>query len=635
MKKQLCKSALCVALCIHWLIPQTSLFAQSAKEDFPQIGRYKTEDTGKFSGIFSIFQTKDVPKLALENSPRIDSLMHDGKLELSLSDALALALENNLDVAVQRYIPEFSQTDLLRSQAGQSPRGFSGGTTPGGLTSGALGAGISGSGAGSGVGSAGGITGGGGAVQVGSSGNFDPTLNVNFSYDRVTSPLNTKVVSGIYNVIGQTTAFTTSYAQLFSLGTSFSLTLNGQRQSSTQQNLLFNPASVTRFALRSQPASFERLRHACPTNATSWSRETTPTVAEHVFRLQVINTVVAVENAYWDLAALQESVRVAEQALAVAQQLHKDNQIRLDVGTMSPLDVTSAESEVAARTRDLTVAATNSSAAGSYAEEHAGQKGQPSAGCRSHRSQGSDAGTAANGYSGCGKRSKCRDGKPAGAATDSDQFEKPGYFCSLHRRRAEAELCLCSDFMPEPDCRGTSERTDSGLWNAFAQSFEGTYPEYAGGLSMSIPLRNRTAQADNLRSQLEKNQLLITQQRSRNTITMEVRKAIIGLMQGKAQVEAAHKASSLAREMWEGEKIKLEAGASTSYQVILRERDYTNARYAEVGAMATYAKAIVEMDRATGATLKRNNIEYSDALNGKVSQAPQTPFSGSGPKEDQ
>ena len=95
---------------------------------------------------------------------------------------------------------------------------------------------------------------------------------------------------------------------------------------------------------------------------------------------------------------------------------------------------------------------------------------------------------------------------------------------------------------------------------------------------MNIPLRNRTAQADNLRSQLEKNQLLITQQRSRNTIAMEVRKAIIGLIQGKAQVEAAHKAAALAREMWEGEKNKLEAGASTSYQVILRERDYTSAQ---------------------------------------------------------
>jgi outer membrane protein TolC len=173
------------------------------------------------------------------------------------------------------------------------------------------------------------------------------------------------------------------------------------------------------------------------------------------------------------------------------------------------------------------------------------------------------------------------------------------------------------------------------MLDSFAQSLEGTYPEYAGGFSMSIPIRNRTAQADSLRSQLERNQLLISQQRSRNTISMEVRKAIIGLEQGKAQLEAAHKASSLAHEMWEGEKVKLEAGATTSYQVILRERDYTSARYSEVNAMVTYAKAMVEMDRAIGSTLKRNSIEYSDALSGKLSKPLETPFGGRGQKEVQ
>ena len=632
MKKHIYKSALSVALCIHWLIPQAFLFAQSAK-DAPQIGRYKTENPGKFSGIFSIFQTKNVPQLTLENSPRIENLIHDGKLELRLSDALALALENNLDVAVQRYIPEFSQTDLLRSQAGQSPRGFSGGTTPGGLTSGALGAGISGSGAGSGVGSAGGITGGGGAVQVGSSGNFDPMLSVNFSYDRVTSPLNTNVVSGIYNVVGNTTAFTASYAQLFSLGTSISLTLNGQRQSSSQEHLLFNPASVTRFALGvNQPLlngygtlSNERYIMVARYNTT---------VAEDVFRLQVINTVVAVENAYWDLAALQESVRVTEQALAVVQQLYKDNQIRLDVGTMSPLDVTSAESEVAAGTRDLTVAATNLQLQEATLKNMLVKRVSPQL----------DA-----------ARIVIRDPMPEPKQTEIPDVVSAQNAAMENRpelrqmainlKNQDISVRFTEDalkpslaafgFYAGSGLQGSSDNTDTGLLNAFAQSFKGTYPEYASGFSLTLPLRNRTAQADNLRSQLETNQLLISQQRSRNTITMEVRKAIIGLMQGKAQVEASHKAAALAREMWEGEKVKLEAGASTSYQVILRERDYTNARYAEVGAMANYAKAIVEMDRATGATLKRNSIEYSDALNGKVSQVPQTPFSGSGPKEVQ
>ena len=633
MKKQICKSALCIALCIHWLTPQGFLFAQSAQGDFPRIGRYKAEDSGKFSGMFSIFQAKTVPEPALENSPGIDNLMHGGKLELSLSDALALALANNLDIAVQRYVPEFSQTDLLRSRAGQSPRGFSGGTTPGGLTSGALGAGISGSGTGSGVGGAGGITGGGGAVQVGSSGNFDPTLSVNFSYDRVTSPLNSKVVSGIYEVLGKATAFTTSYSQLFSLGTSFSLTFSGQRQSSTQQNLLFNPASVTRLAFGvNQPLlngfgrlSNERYIMVARNNAT---------VAEHVFRLQVITVVVAVENAYWDLASLQESVKVAEQALAVAQQLHKDNQIRLDVGTMSPLDVTSAESEVAARTRDLTVAATNLQLQEATLKNMLVRRVSPQL----------DA-----------ARIVLKDPMPEPRQADIPVLE--GALTAAMENRPElrqAEINLknqnisvrYTDDALRPTLsvfglysgsglRGESSESSSGMTDALAQSFKGTYPEYATGFSLGIPLRNRTAQADSLRSQLEKNQLLISQQRSRNTISMEVRKAIIGLEQGKAQVEAAHKASSLAREMWEGEKVKLEAGASTSYQVILRERDYTSARYAEVGAMTAYAKAMVEMDRASGATLDRNSIEYADALEGKVAKPPVTPFTNRGSKEGQ
>ncbi len=581
--------------------------------------------------IFQVYHGRAVPQLVLENSTRIENLIHDGKLDLTLADALALALENNLDIAVQRYIPEFSQTDLLRSKAGQSPRGFTGGTTPGGLTAGALGAGISGTGAGSGVGSAGGITGGGGAVQVGASGNFDPTLSVNFSFDRVTSPLNTNIVSGIYNVVGQTSAFTASYAQLFSPGTSYSLTLNGQRQSSTQQNLLFNPASVTRFALGVNQPLLNGFGSLYNERYIIVSRNNTK-VAEDVFRLQVINTVVAVENAYWDLAALQEIVKVAEQSLAVAQQLYKDNQIRLEVGTMSPLDVTSAESEVAARTRDLTVATTNLQLQEATLKNMLVKK----------------VGTALD-----SARIVIKDPMPQPKEADIPDVDlalanametrpelrqadinlKNQDISVAFTEKALAPSLSVFGFYAGSGLQGTSTDTSSGMTDAFGQSFKASYPEYAGGLSLNIPLRNRSAQADNLRSQLEKNQLLISRQRSRNTIAMEVRKAIIGLIQGKAQVESAHKAASLAREMWEGEKSKLEAGASTSYQVILRERDFTSAQQAEVAAMITYAKAIVEMDRARGVTLERNGIEYADALSGTVSKAPVTPFSNNVPGE--
>jgi outer membrane protein len=625
------KLALLIALCATCLSPKAYLFAQSQDQDFPQIGSYKTNDSGFFSNVFGIYQERAVPPLVLENSPRIESLIQEGKLKLTLADAMALALENSLDIAVQRFIPEYSQTDLLRSKAGQSPRGFTGGTTPGGLTAGALGAGITGTGAGSGVGSAGGITGGGGAVQVGAAGNFDPTLNVNFSYDHVKSPLNTKVVSGIYDVTGENTAFSTSYAQLFSLGTSFTLNLNMQAQNSTQQNLLYNPASVSRFAFGvNQPLlnGFGRLYN----ERYIIVARNNMNVARHVFRQQVITTIVAVENAYWDLASLQQSVRVAERSLAVAQQLLKDNQIRLEVGTMSPLDVTSAESEVAARTRDLTVASTNLQLQEATLKNMLVKRVSPELDTASI---------------------ELKDPMPEPKQADTPELESALTTAMESRPELkQADINLTNQdisvrfteqalkpslsifgFYAGAGLQGTTAETTTGMIDALGQSFKAEYPEYAGGLSLGFPIRNRTAQADSLRSQLEKNQLMITRQRSRNTIALEVRKAIIGLIQGKAQVEAAQKATKLAREMWEGEKIKLEAGASTSYDVILRERDYINALYAEVGARITYVKAMVEMDRARGVTLERNGIEYADALSGILTKPPVTRFNISRSKE--
>ena len=619
MKVHRGRSAVLIAICIYWLIPQAFVFSQTAK-DQPSHGR--------LSRVFSSFEERPVSPLKLENSPRVETLILDGKLELTLADALALAVENNLDIAVQRFIPQFSQTDVTRSESGQSPRGFTGSTIPGGLTAGAIGAGISGTGAGSGVGSAGGITGGGGAVQVGAAGNFDPTFSLNFSFDRTTSPLNTTTVSGVPNVTGNTTAFTASYAQLFPTGISYSLTLNGQRQTSNQQSLLFNPAQVTRFAVGVNQPLMSGFGRTANERYIIVARNNTK-VSEWVFRLQVITTVVAIENAYWNLAALQQQVKVAERTLAVSQQLLKDNQVRLEVGIMSPLDVTSAESEVAGATRDLTLASTNVLMQEATLKNMLVKKVGPEL----------DA-----------ARIVIKDPMPEPVDNDIPDLEMALAGALETRpelRQTEIDIAnqiltvnftenalkpalavfgffAGSGLLGSPTSNPTQ---NSGMMDAFGQSFRAAYPEYSTGMTLSIPIRNRSAQADNIRSQLERDQLGITRQRTRNTVTLEVRKAIIGLIQGKAQVEAAHKAASLASEIYEGEKQKLEAGASTSYNVILRERDLATAQQAEVAAVANYANALVEMDRARGATLDRNGIEYSDALSGTVSRQPVPPFS--------
>ena len=623
MKAKRYRPALLLLLCGCCLIPDAFLHAQTARAPRNSTRDY-SRGPGWFPGVLQPYREQTIPPLVLDNSPRLESLIRDGKLDLTLSDALALALENNLDIAVQRYLPPMAQNDVLRASSGQAARGVQGATVPSGLSAGALGAGITGAGGGTGLGSAGGITGGGGAVSIGASGNFDPAVSFNFSWDRNSSPLNTQVVSGVPVVTGYATAFSGSYTQLFPTGTSYFLSLSSQRQSSTQQNLRFNPAVVSRFSAGfNQPllSGFGLL----PNERFLRVARNNTRVSEEVFRQQLITTIVQVENAYWDLAALQENIRVAGQSLAVSQRLLQDNRIRLDIGTMSPLDVTSAEAEVAARTRDLTVATTNLQLQETALKNMLSRKPSP------------ELDTA---------RIVLKDRMPEPRDSDLPEVEKAlasAFESRPDLRQAEGNLknqeiavrFTENSLLPSlaafglfagAGLDGKEVKLTGGALGSLSQTFSYEYPEYAGGVSISVPIRNRVAQADNLRSQLEYRQMRLGLQRTRNQIALEVRKAIIGLIQGKAQVQAAHEAVRLAREIWEGEQQKLEAGASTSYQVILRERDLRSAELAEVNANVSYAKALVEMDRAMGATLDRNGIEIEDALSGSVGKLPAPVF---------
>ena len=139
-----------------------------------------------------------------------------------------------------------------------------------------------------------------------------------------------------------------------------------------------------------------------------------------------------------------------------------------------------------------------------------------------------------------------------------------------------------------------------GIWQAWNQVFTSTFPEYAFGFSFTIPIMNRSAQADNIRARLEQRQTETSLQGTRNTIALEVRKAVISLVQAKAQEEAARKASELAGQLASAEEEKLLSGVSTPYNVIQRQRDLLAAQFAEVQAHVNYAKALVEIRRSMG-----------------------------------
>jgi len=173
---------------------------------------------------------------------------------------------------------------------------------------------------------------------------------------------------------------------------------------------------------------------------------------------------------------------------------------------------------------------------------------------------------------------------------------------------------------------GTGTAADS-----LRQTFTAAYPETAYGVSFGGAIRNRSAQADGIRSQLERNQMQISLQNSRNQVKLQVEQSRIGVIQGRAQVQAAREASRLAQLSLDAEQIKLRNGLSTSYNVVLKERDLLTAQYAEVQALGTYANALVALDQSMGTTLERNGIELGEAVAGTVSSKPTPPFGTGAP----
>jgi len=564
----------------------------------------------------------------LQNSARLSALIQDGKLQLSLADALALTLENNLDIIIERYTIYFSQTDVLRTKSGQAARGFTGALLPGELNAGAIGAGVSNSGSTGGTGNAGGITGGGGAVSIGPAGAFDPSVSLGFSWDRVTSPLNSLVVSGIPTTTSYATSLTGTYAQMLTNGASFSVSLSGLRQSTTQRNTLYNPDVTSRLSIGfNQPllAGAGRL----PNERFMMVAHNNQKTAQDLFRQQVIASVVQLENAYWDLAAAQQNVGVARESVVAAKLLLDESRKQFEVGTMARLDVVTAESQEAAGERDLIIAQTVLEQQVTTLKQLISKRGDPAL----------DAATVIV-------------ADPLPEPLESDLPRLDDALATAFANRPELEQSQTNllnqgiaiqytennmkpstavfGLYASSGLQGNTTLVTGGAGGSIAQSLGAAYPETAYGINFTTIIRNRSAQADNLRAQLERNQLEVEQQNTRNQISLQVRQARTSLLQGRSQVAAAHEAVSLAQLSLDAERKKLDAGLSITYNVVLRERDLVAARYAEVQAVTAYAKSLVAMDQATGTTLDRNRIEVSDAFRGAVSSLPTPRFHAQG-----
>lgn len=586
-----------------------------------------------------------VPEPRMSNSARLSSLVRDGKLRLSVDDAIALALENNLDIAVARYGPAYAQTDVVRARSGGATRGVAGAFQSQALFGGAIGGGVSGAGGG-GAGGAGGAFGGGGATNVGSVGSFDPVAGFTFGWDRRTTPLGTTIVTGVPFLTSQTSNYSSFFGQRFQTGTSYVVALGGQRQSSTSLTALFNPQVVTNMMLGFNQPLLSGFGYRANARFIRIARNNL-LVADSVFRQQVIATVSQVLTLYWDLVVFRENVRVAERSLALAEKTLSDNKRQVEIGTLAPIEVVRAESEVATRQQELIVAQTNLRQQQTLLKT-----------ALSKQVEGEFA-TAELEPTDVLPEPEADQIPPLGEALSEAQRNRPEIEQADLNLRNQAVVIQANRnaLLPSLDLFATYAAAGlsgnritrapgfppgpiisvapGGVSQSLTQTFQGSFPDYSFGVQLSIPIRNRSAQADAARALLEERQLRTQMQRTRNQVAQEVRNAEIALIQAKAQIEAARKAVTLAQQTLDAEQKKYQLGESTVFLVIQAQRDVVAAEVREVQARSNYAKAHTQFAQATGATLTKYRIELADALQGEVPRAPNIPGTPEAPQNVQ
>jgi len=599
----------------------------------------------------------------LANTARVDQLMHDGKLYLSLDDALALALENNLDLAIARYNLNIADTDVLRARAGATTLGVNTGivqNTPGGGVGGlgaqvgsgtggtSLGAGGAGAGAGGLVGSTLGL----GPLIT----SFDPVLTGTLQNDRFhilsssafspTSPQNT-------------TTANFAYTQGFSWGTNLSVGFNNSRTTigdapfttlSPQLNSNFK-FQLTQHLLQGFGfAPNDRFIHIAKNN-----RE----LSDVAFRLQVTTTVDQIENMYWDLVYAYENLRVMQESLTFSEKTLADTKKQVEIGSLAPIEAVKAQSQVASDQRALTVAKTNlqleqllmknalsrtlhdPALAGAEViptstmevpqEEQVRPTEELVNEALRHRPELVEARIQLNSQEISNRAVR------SALLPTLDLFAYYGGY-GLGGSQNPSNLCANQPLSEQGIgiCAGPNAAAGGqtlvpitptiGYGSTLNQLVNSTAPDKGVGLQLNIPLRNRAAQALQIRSELEYRQLQMAMQQTENRVSIEVRNAQFGVEQNRASVAAAQAAVDYATQSLDAEQKKYQFGTSTTTAVLQTRSALATAESTLASAKAAYEKQRIELDRAVGTLLDHAGISIDDAAKGQVTRMPNAPY---------
>lgn len=595
---------------------------------------------------FGAYLPSSVPEPQLTNSPRLDQLIHDGKLYISLKDAIALAIENNLDVAIARYNLPIADTDILRTKAGGSFRGVNTGVvqgTPGG--------GVGGFGTGAPGAGAGGTSGGAGGAGAGAAGlvqstlgigtnvqSYDPSISGNMGIEHMTTPLSNLQIYGVPSLQQNTGVMNLTYQQAFPTGTSFSFESNNGRQTSNSIYSSLVPTLSAYYRVTIQQQLLAGFGFG-PNLRFLRIAKNNKKISDIAFKDQVVATVTQIANIYWDLVAAFEQERVTEQSYAFAQQSLSNAQKQLQLEAVPAMDVMRAEAEVSRRDQDLLIAKTSLQLQESLMK-NAITKNLDDPVLESMPVVPTDRSEPADTQAEQPVQdliSEALKDRPELNESDIDLVNR-----QISRQAAKNALLptvslvgfyggtgLAGQLNPNYYTTNTST-LPTGFGGAFENAFNNTSPDYFVGLNLNIPIRNRVAKADQYRSELEYRQSELRLQQLKKQIRIEVRNAQYALEQSRARVQAARKNRDLAQKTFTIMQKEQELGAGSSFQTLTAQRDLAVAELDLVNANTAYQKSKVELQRATGTTLADNGIQVQDAVDGvapsgeHVGQSPNT-----------
>src|ERR1700722_147639 len=619
-----------------------------------------TQPVSHFPNPIGPYTPRHLAPPNLANTGRVDGLMHDGKLLLSLNDAIAMALENNLDIAIARYNLNIADTDVLRAKAGASILGVNAGVvlnTPGG------GVGLIGANSGA---STGGTTLGSGGAGGGTNGlvsstlglgpvinSFDPVVTGTLQEDHFSQQA-TSIFQGVLpgsSLAQNTGTVDFAYNQAFQWGTNLTVGFNNTRGTTNSFFTSLSPALNSNFRATVTQHLLAGFGFAPNTRFIRIAKNNRE-LSDVAFRLQIIDSVYQIENIYWDLVFAYENARVQNESLAFAQKTLSDTKKQVEIGSLAPIETVRAQSTVAQDQQLVTAAQTNlqleqllmknaitrnlkdptlataevipTSTMDVPAQEPVVPTEDLINEALRHRAELVESRIDLN------SRELSNKAVRSALLPTLDLF---AYYGGAGVGGSQNPSNLCANLDPSLQgfgCAGPPGPgpivTSTGLGGTYNQLINSTAPDKGVGLSLNIPLRNRAAQAVQIRSELEFRQAQMRLQQIENQVGVEIRNAQFAVQQNRASVDSAKAALELGRQSLDAEQKKYQFGTSTTTLVLQFQSQLATAESTLVNSMVAYEKARVELDRDTGELLDHLGISIDDAARGQVTHLPNVPY---------